>query len=49
MRELERPSVRDLEEIEDAAALQEWKAREASGETSYVPADEVRRRLGFAG
>ena len=50
LREIERlASVRDLEETEDAAALQEWRMREASGETSYVPADEVRRRLGLMG
>lgn len=36
------------EELEDAAALADWRAREAASETSYVPHDEVRRRLGFS-
>jgi hypothetical protein len=50
LRELERlATVRDQEDIEDAAAMEEWQAREARGETSYVPADEVRRRLGLTG
>jgi hypothetical protein len=40
-------SVEELEEAEDAAALQDWKAREAAGQTSYVPVAEVRRRLGL--
>lgn len=35
------------EELEDAAALADWKAREAAGQTSYVPHDEVERRLGL--
>ena len=48
LRELERQaSVRDLEDAEDLAAVQEWRARESSGQASYVPADEVRRRLGL--
>ena len=37
----------DLDDAEDAAALQEWQAREAAGRTSYVGADEARRRLGL--
>ena len=32
---------------EDTAALQAWRAREAAGQTSYVPSDEVRQRLGL--
>jgi hypothetical protein len=41
-------TVQELEDAEDTAALQEWKAREAAGQTSYVPADEVWQRLGLA-
>jgi hypothetical protein len=37
-----------LEDAEDAAAAQDWLAREARGETRYVPLPEVRRRLGLA-
>jgi mRNA interferase RelE/StbE len=49
LRALERlASAEELEDAEDTAALQDWKAREAAGQTSYVPADEVRRRLGLA-
>jgi hypothetical protein len=49
LRALERlASRRELEDAEDAAALQEWKAREAAGQVTYVPADEVRRLLGMA-
>ena len=48
LRALERLApAQELEDAEDAAALQEWKAREAAGQTSYVPADEVRQRLGL--
>ena len=48
LRALERiASPEELDEAEDAAALQDWKAREAAGQTSYVPADEVKRRLGL--
>jgi hypothetical protein len=42
-------SAQELEEAEDAAALVDWREREAAGHTSYVPADEVRRRLGLPG
>ena len=42
-----RASAADLDDAEDAAALQEWQAREAAGRTSYVGADEARRRLGL--
>jgi hypothetical protein len=41
-------SAEALEDAEDAAAAQDWLAREARGETSYVPLPEVRRRLGLA-
>ncbi len=41
-------SAQALEDAEDAAAAQEWLAREARGETNYVPLPEVRRRLGLA-
>lgn len=48
LRALERlASAEELENAEDTAALQDWKAREAAGQTSYVPAEEVRRRLGL--
>lgn len=40
-------SAEELEDAEDAAAAQEWKARDAAGETTFVPADEARRRLGM--
>ncbi len=50
LRTLERPaSFTELEDVEDAAALPGWKSREAAGQASYVPADEVRRRLGRTG
>jgi hypothetical protein len=49
LRALERlASAEEPEEAEDAAALQDWKAREAAGQTAYVPAEEVKRRLGLA-
>ena len=41
-------SAEELEEAEDAAALQAWTARKAAGQTSCAPAEEVRRRLGLA-
>jgi hypothetical protein len=48
LRALERlASAQELEHAEDAAALQEWRTREAAGQTSYLPADEVRQRLGL--
>jgi hypothetical protein len=48
LRALERlASAQELEDAEDAAALQEWKAREAAGQTAYLPADEVRQRMGL--
>ena len=33
------------EELEDTAAVLEWKARDAAGETTFVPAEEARHRL----
>ncbi len=48
LRALERlASDEELEDAEDTAALQDWKAREAAGQTSYLPAEEVKRRLGL--
>ena len=48
LRALERhASAEDLEDAEDAAALQEWQTRSAAGRVSYVPAAEVRQRLGL--
>jgi PHD/YefM family antitoxin component YafN of YafNO toxin-antitoxin module len=41
-------SPQDLEDAEDTAAVLEWRARDAAGQTTLVPADEVRRRLGVA-
>jgi hypothetical protein len=40
-------SAEELEDAEDAAAVQEWQARQAAGHASYVPAAEVRQRLGL--
>lgn len=48
MRALEQAaSPQELEDAEDTAAVLEWKARDAAGETTFVPADEARRRLGM--
>jgi len=41
------PSDRDLEDAEDTAAVLEWKARDTAGQTTFVPADEARRRRGM--
>jgi hypothetical protein len=41
-------SAQALEDAEDTAAAQDWLARQARGETNYVPLPEVRRRLGLA-
>ena len=41
-------SAQALEDAEDTAAADQWLAREARGETTYVPLPEVRRRLGLA-
>ena len=40
-------SPQDLEDAEDAAAVLEWRARDAAGQTTLVPADEARLRLGL--
>jgi hypothetical protein len=40
-------SAEALEDAEDAAAAQDWLAREVRGETNYVPLPEVRHRLGL--
>ncbi len=37
----------ELEDAEDSAAVLEWKARDAAGQTTFVPAEEARRRLGM--
>ena len=48
LRALERAATpEDLEDAEDTAAVLEWKARDASGQTTFVPASEARRRLGI--
>ena len=41
-------STASREALEDAAAAHDWLAREARGETNYVPLPEVRLRLGIA-
>jgi hypothetical protein len=45
----EAASPQELEDAEDKAALADWRAREAAGQTSYVPHDEALRRLGLVG
>jgi hypothetical protein len=35
----------ELEDAEDTAAMLEWKARDAAGQTTLVSAEEARRRL----
>ena len=48
LRALERAaSSQELEDAEDTAAMLEWKARDAAGQTTFVPADKARRRLGL--
>ena len=48
LRALERnASAEELENAEDAAALQEWQARRAAGQVASLPAAEVRHRLGL--
>ena len=37
----------ELEDAEDTAAVLEWKARDAAGQTTLVSAHEARRRLGM--
>jgi hypothetical protein len=38
----------ELEDAEDTAAMLEWKARDAAGQTTLVSADEARHRLGMS-
>jgi hypothetical protein len=40
-------SPEELEDAEDTAAVLAWKARDAAGQTTYLPAAETRRRLGM--
>ena len=40
-------SPQELEDAEETAAVLEWKARDAVGQTTFVPAEEARRRLGL--
>ncbi|MGH3224292.1 MAG: recombinase family protein [Streptosporangiaceae bacterium] len=40
-------SPEELEDAEDTAAVLEWKARDAAGQTTFVSAYEARRRLGM--
>jgi hypothetical protein len=48
MRALEQAATpAGLEDAEDTAAVLEWKARDAISQTTFVPAAEARRRLGF--
>jgi len=46
LRALERAATpKELEDAEDSAAVLEWKARDVTGQTRFVPAAEARRRL----
>jgi hypothetical protein len=48
LRALERAATSaELEHAEDAAAVLEWRARDAAGQTRFVSAAEARRRLGL--
>ena len=48
LRALERAATSsELEDAEDTAAVLNWKARDAAGQTTFVPASEARRRLGM--
>lgn len=38
----------ELEDAADTAAVLQWKARDAAGQTTFVSAGEARRRLGMA-
>ena len=40
-------SPQELEDAEDTAAVLEWKARDAAGRATFVPAEGARRRLGM--
>jgi hypothetical protein len=49
LRALERAATSsELENAEDIAAVLEWKARDAAGQTTLVPSAEARRRLGLS-
>ena len=49
MRALEKAATpAELEDAEDTAAVLEWKARDAAGQTTFVSAGEARRRLGMS-
>lgn len=43
----QRASAAELEDAEDAAAVEDWRARETAGRAAYAGAQEVRRRLGL--
>jgi hypothetical protein len=48
LRALEQAATADeLEDAEDTAAVLEWKARDAAGQTTFASAGEARRRLGM--
>jgi len=48
LRDLERSAApQELEDAQDTAAILEWKARDAAGQTTFVTAEEARRRLGM--
>ena len=48
LRALEKAATPEgLEDAEDTAAVLGWKARDAANQTTFVPADEARRRLGI--
>ena len=40
-------SAEELEDLEDALAVAQSRLREAGGGTSWVPHEDVKRRLGF--
>lgn len=44
----QRASAAELEDAEDTVAVLAWKARDAAGQTRFVPAGEARRRLGMS-
>jgi hypothetical protein len=43
----QRASIAELEDAQDAAAVEDWRSRESAGRTSYVGSKDVRRRLGL--
>jgi hypothetical protein len=51
LRALERAATStssELEDAEDTAGVLEWRARDAAGQTTFVPAAEARRRLNLS-